>query len=151
MAGRGPAGKDRHTRKRNDPEVRELVADGRLRGPALPKGVLPDGEEWHPQTVALWDSLRRFPLLTNEPGPGWQFLLDTALMHHAMWMKGRWDFAAEVRLRLAKYGVTPEDRQRLKVKIVVPAADADPHRGSVDSDPKVTDIRSRRDRLTDAS
>lgn len=51
----------------------------------------------------------------------WSFLLDTALMHHAMWSKGQWTLAAEVRLRVAKYGATPEDRARLRMVF----ADAD--------------------------
>jgi hypothetical protein len=51
----------------------------------------------------------------------WSFLLDTALMHHAMWSKGQWTLAAEVRLRVAKFGATPEDRARLRITF----ADAD--------------------------
>ena len=121
MAGRGPAPKASRARKRDEPETTVLVADGDLRGPDLPAGVLPDGADWHPQTRALWDALRRNPLLADEPDLGWQFLIDTALMHHTMWEKGRWEFASEVRLRVAKYGATPEDRLRLKVKIATPA------------------------------
>ncbi|HEY9369747.1 hypothetical protein [Streptomyces sp.] len=51
----------------------------------------------------------------------WYFLLDTALMHTTMWSKGQWTLAAEVRLRVAKYGATPEDRARLRMQF----ADAD--------------------------
>ena len=51
----------------------------------------------------------------------WDFLLDTALMHHAMWSKSQWTLAAEVRLRVAKFGATPEDRARLRMQF----ADAD--------------------------
>lgn len=120
MGGRGPAPKAARARKRDEPELTQLVDDGGLRGPELPEGVLPDGDEWHPQTLALWDALRRNPLLADEPDLGWQFLIDTALMHHTMWQKGRWEFASEVRLRVAKYGATPEDRLRLKVKILTP-------------------------------
>lgn len=120
MAGRGPAPKAARARKRDEPEVAVLVDEGVLHGPELPEGVLPDGAAWHPQTQALWDALRRNPLLAEEPDLGWQFLIDTALMHHTMWEKGRWEFASEVRLRVAKYGATPEDRLRLKVKITTP-------------------------------
>mgnify|MGYP007024625023 FL=1 len=42
-------------------------------------------------------------------------------MHTAMWAKGQWTLAAEVRLRVAKYGATPEDRARLRMNF----ADAD--------------------------
>jgi hypothetical protein len=51
----------------------------------------------------------------------WDYLLDTALMHHALWSKGQWTLAAELRLRVAKFGATPEDRARLRMGF----ADAD--------------------------
>lgn len=122
MAGRGPAPAAAKRRRNKDPEpVTVVAAADQPRGPELPEGVLPDGDDWHPQTRALWDALRRNPLLVDEPELGWQFLIDTALMHHTMWSKGRWEFASEVRLRVAKYGATPEDRMRLKVKIAVPS------------------------------
>jgi hypothetical protein len=38
-----------------------------------------------------------------------------------MWSKGQWTLAAEVRLRVAKFGATPEDRARLRMVF----ADAD--------------------------
>ncbi|WP_382307301.1 hypothetical protein [Herbiconiux sp. UC225_62] len=50
-------------------------------------------------------------------GPDWDFLLDTALMHHHMWTTGSFEQAAEVRLRVQKFGATPEDRSRLRVEI----------------------------------
>jgi hypothetical protein len=149
MAGVGRAPSETRSRKRDaDRREKEMTAvedTGELHGPALPEGVLPDDEPWHPQTLALWDSLRRSPLLANEPSLGWQFLIDTALMHHTMWTKGRWEFASEVRLRVAKFGATPEDRMRLKVKVEPPKkVSAEPLQESAE----VTDIRSRRSRLT---
>lgn len=147
MAGHGPAPKVTRSRKRDaerrDAEVAEIIDDGQLHGPPLPDGVLPDGQAWHPQTVALWDALRRSPLLADEPPLGWQFLIDTALMHTVMWSKGRWEFASEVRLRVAKFGATLEDRQRLRLKVTKPE-DATP--AAVQS--AVTNIASRRARLT---
>ena len=126
MPGAGPAGKQNRSRAR-DNEVRDTVkSDGRLGGWALPEGVLGvDAKtgaqiEWHPQTVAWWDAWRASPQGTRMvTEPDWQFLLDTALMHHSMWANQRWDFAAEVRLRAAKFGATPEDRMRLKFEIAV--------------------------------
>jgi hypothetical protein len=120
-----------------------VVDTGKFYGSPLPEGVLPAGEEWHPQTLALWEALRRSPLLADEPPLGWQFLIDTALMHHTMWTKGRWEFASEVRLRVSKFGATPEDRMRLKVKVTKPGEAAQPARPGA-----VTDIASRRARLT---
>lgn len=147
MAGRGPAPKAKRSRDRDTPELAELAVEDVLYGGPLPEGVLPDGESWHPQTVQFWDSLRRFPLLKNEPEIGWQFLIDTALMHHTMWTKGRWEFASELRLRVAKYGATPEDRMRLKIKVEAPTRGVE-SATAPNGAPKVTDISSRRSRLT---
>ncbi|EFE65765.1 conserved hypothetical protein [Streptomyces viridosporus ATCC 14672] len=95
--------------------------DGELRGPLLPEGVLPDDEDWHPRTRQWWETWRRSAQAQVFIETDWDFLLDTALLHHVMWTKGRWEFASEVRLRAAKYGATPEDRMRLKLKIETPA------------------------------
>jgi hypothetical protein len=51
----------------------------------------------------------------------WAFLLDAALMHHTAWTKGKWEFLSEVRMRSAKFGATPEDRARLKLKVDDPS------------------------------
>lgn len=150
MAGRGPAPKAVRSRSndtaRRNAEVTEVEYDGELYGPELPEGVLPDGADWHPRTKALWEAFRRLPLLRNELDIGWEFLLDTALMHHTMWSKGRWEFASEVRLRLAKFGATPEDRQRLKIKVTTPADET--KRPAAAAPGSVSDIASRRARLS---
>jgi hypothetical protein len=82
-------------------------------------------------------------LLADEPALGWQFLVDTARMHHVMWSRGRWDYAGEIRLRVAKVGATPEDRMRLKVKVTKPGGEDGPAPRA-----GVTDMTSRRDRLS---
>ena len=148
MAGRGPAPKGRNARERDTPTFDELADGGEVYGDPLPAGVLPDGEEWHPQTVKWWESIRRFPLLRDEPEIGWQFLVDTALMHHTMWTKGRWEFASELRLRVAKYGATPEDRMRLKIKVATPPSEPAAAPTAPSDGDKVTSITSRRSRLT---
>lgn len=125
MAGRGFAPKETRSRARDakarDAELRRVEDDGELRGPLLPEGVLPDDEDWHPRTRQWWETWRRSPQAQMFIETDWDFLLDTALLHHVMWTKGRWEFASEVRLRAAKYGATPEDRMRLKLKIETPA------------------------------
>ncbi len=148
MAGRGPAPKGHNSRKRDEPVLRDVVNDGTTYGMPLPNpdGILPSGEEWHIQTLRFWDALRHSPLMKDEDDLSWSFLIDTALMHHTMWTKGRWDFAAELRLRLSKFGVTPDDRMRLKIKVV----DKPGSRGGNQvrtGDGSVTDITSRRSRL----
>ncbi|MFD5161060.1 hypothetical protein ACFWMJ_23775 [Streptomyces hawaiiensis] len=153
MAGRGPAPKDPSKRRRRNTAEPETVVtpDDELRGPELPEGVLGADEdtgevvEWHPRTVAWWNSWRTSPMAQTFVDTDWDFLIDTALMHHTMWAKGRWEFASEVRLRAAKFGATPEDRARLKLKVDNPTTG--PQRSAQRPD-GVTDINSRRARLT---
>ncbi|WP_079086144.1 hypothetical protein [Streptomyces silvensis] len=153
MAGRGPAPKDpakRRRRNASDPET-VVTPDDELRGPELPSGVLGVDEdtgevvEWHSMTQLWWDSWRTSAQAQTFTATDWLFLIDTALMHHTMWARGRWEFASEVRLRAAKFGATPEDRARLKLKV------DDPTNGPqrpVQRPDGVTDINSRRARLT---
>jgi hypothetical protein len=128
MAGHGPApSKTREQRVRPGKDVREtttVAADEQLRGPALPDDAIP--EPWHPRTLAWWDTWRRSPQAQTFTETDWDFLLDTALMHHTMWLKGRWEFASELRLRAAKFGATPEDRARLRMQVTPIAASPQP-------------------------
>ncbi|PXY25346.1 hypothetical protein BAY59_24335 [Prauserella coralliicola] len=122
MAGRGPAPKDPAKRRRRnaDPVAQsEISPDGELRGPDLPD-VLGEDEEWHPQTRRWWNTWRKSAQAQTFLDTDWDFLVDTALMHHTMWSKGRWEFAAELRLRAAKFGATPEDRARLRMQVTEP-------------------------------
>lgn len=134
MAGQGPAPKDPATRRRrNAPPVPTtvVVADDELRGPYLPDGVLPAGEAWHQRTRDWWATWRRSAQAQTFGATDWDFLLDTALMHHTMWSKGRWEFAGELRLRVAKFGATPEDRARLRMQV----QGAEPPKPAEDSTP----------------
>ncbi|MFF1400227.1 hypothetical protein ACFVZD_41465 [Streptomyces sp. NPDC058287] len=151
MAGRGPAPKDptkRRRRNAGEPET-VITPDDELRGPELPAGVLGDEDgvevDWHPMTKLWWDSWRSSPQAQTFVQTDWLFLIDTALMHHTMWAKGRWEFASEVRLRAAKFGATPEDRARLKLKVDDPATRPQAPAQRADN---VSDINSRRARLT---
>lgn len=147
MAGRGPAPKDpdKRVRRNKDPEPTSTVGSRpRLRGPALPSGVLPDNEKWHKVTIAWWKTWRESPQAELFLATDWDFLLDTALMHHVMWSKGRWEFAAEIRLRAAKFGATADDRQRLKMKVETPPAKLT----TAVTPSNVTSITARRKRLT---
>lgn len=149
MAGKGPAPKDPSTRRRKNADPKptdQLANDGRTRGPQLPKGVLPDAEDWHERTKLWWATWRKSPQAQLFTATDWDFLLDTALMHHVMWSKGRWEFAAEIRLRVGKFGATGEDRLRLRMEIDQPGrAKSSPAKAA--SDATVTDIRSRRGKL----
>lgn len=124
MPGRGPARTGKAVRRNKGPETHTISAPkgNKKYGWQLPKDVLTDKDgdivPWHPMTIKWWESWRRSPQATRMlTEPDWHFLLDTALMHHMMWQNGRWDFASEVRLRVAKFGATPEDRLRLHLEI----------------------------------
>jgi hypothetical protein len=115
MAGRGPAPKpaDRRARANKDPIAATKLRVRPVRAPALPSDV-----DWHPRTRAWWRMWKSSPQSASFTATDWSFLLDTALMHHAMWSKSQWTLAAEVRLRVAKFGATPEDRARLRMVFV---------------------------------
>jgi hypothetical protein len=114
MPGRGPAPKAVRSRPndtaRRQAEMTKVAQDGALRGPDLPE------YDWHPRTLAWWDTWRRSPLAQEFGQTDWDFLIDTAFLHSQMW-GGEVRLAGEVRLRAAKFGATPEDRLRLKVQV----------------------------------
>jgi hypothetical protein len=118
MAGQGPAPKDpsRRARGNADPHPTTRIQFVHAEQPPLPEGI-----DWHERTRAWWAIWKDAPQAEHFMATDWDFLMDTALMHHAMWSKGQWTLAAEVRLRVAKYGATPEDRARLRMHF----ADAD--------------------------
>lgn len=81
--------------------------------------------------------------------PDWDFLLDTALMHHWMWTRGNFELAAEVRQRVQQFGATPEARQRLRVDVTVDRPT--PTESEVEDDEvatNVSSIDSRRQRIS---
>lgn len=114
MAGRGPAPKLQRARetdtKRRASELRRLSPDDQVRGPELPEG------DWSSRTLRWWDTWRRSPQAQTFTDTDWDFLEDTAFLHDAM-CKGDTGLAAELRIRVAKFGATPEDRMRLKIAI----------------------------------
>lgn len=127
MGRRGPMPAETHTRARNDHKTIKLIADGKMRGSTLPKLLDQKGnvEAWHPVTVKWWNHWRRSPQAVRmQTGPDWDFLLDTALMHHEMWKHRKWELAAEIRLRVQKFGATPEDRSRLRIEVGTAMPDA---------------------------
>lgn len=113
MAGKGPAPKPASERRRRnaDPIPTQVVAaDGVVRGPELPKGY-----DWHMQTIKWWQTWRISPMALTFTQTDWDFLLDTAVLHSAHW-SGE-NTAAELRIRVAKFGATPEDRLRLRLQV----------------------------------
>lgn len=152
MAGRGPA-QGAHTRDRSGVDRVLLVADGKTRGFPLPKGFVVDpktGEnvDWHPATMRWWNHWRKSPQSTRMlTQPDWDFLLDTALIHHWMWSKGDFERAGEVRLRVQQFGATPEARQRLRVDVTIDRPDPTEAPAEAEQTSNVSSLDDRRARL----
>jgi hypothetical protein len=113
---RGPAPKDPEKRRRRniDPIPTTVLVDdpdGEIRGPELPGGI-----DWPVVTLAWWETWRRSPQAQAFTETDWDFMVDTALLHARFWA-GDEKVAGELRLRVAKFGATPEDRLRLRMQI----------------------------------
>lgn len=123
MAGRGPRPKpaDRRARTNKDPVPTRIVEASALEPAELPMDLLPDGEEWHPATLRWWARWCESPLAQNLPAVDWSELEACAVLHHEFMRKRSFTLGSELRLRMAKWGATPEDRARLRITI----ADAD--------------------------
>lgn len=138
MAGRGPAPKPRERRARGARSEPTGVTVVRFVLGEQPP--LPDWVDWPTRTVEWWEMWRESPLSEHFTASDWEFLLDTALLHAAVWGGGNLDRLAELRLRVAKFGATPEDRARLRIQF----ADADERDGG---QPRARGSRERRGAL----
>lgn len=143
MAGRGPAPKDpsRRARTNRDPVPLRIVHADPVPQPELPTfEVEVDGElvefRWPARTREWWQMWRDSPLSADFTSTDWSELLDTAVLHARFW-RGDHKLAGELRLRVAKFGATPEDRARLRITF----AQADE---AEDKGPARTSSRSRR-------
>lgn len=143
MAGRGPAPKESDrlaSRSRKKQRVGELrvVEIEPTEQPPLPENV-----EWHPLTHDWWAMWGESPLSDDFTDTDWSELMQAAILHTRLW-SGNTSVAAELRLRVAKYGATPEDRARLRIQFAA-ADEADEKRAK----PKPSS-RQRRGPLTSA-
>lgn len=131
MAGRGPAPKDprRRARSNADSVASTTIKFERGEQPELPDfevqvsdggDILTESFAWPARTRAWWKMWADSPLTEHFMATDWEFLLDTARLHAAFW-SGDLKSGAELRLRVAKFGATPEDRARLRIQF----ADAD--------------------------
>jgi len=147
MAGRGPAPKNPAARRRRNSDpipTQVLEEDEDVRGPELP-----DEFEWPAATRRWWETWRRSAQAQTFTATDWAFLVDTALLHAAFW-SGESSVGAELRLRVAKFGATPEDRARLRMRI----GDAEPRPAAAGKGkpvpPNVARLADRRKRLSGA-
>lgn len=121
MAGLGPAPKDpgRRARRNKDPIPLKVVAYEPVEQPDLPSfEVESDGDltmfVWPARTQEWWAMWGSSPLAADFTATDWSELLDTAVIHARFW-RGQVSLAGELRLRVAKFGATPEDRARLRI------------------------------------
>ena len=110
MPGRGRAPKDpsKRARANADPIPATLLREDRCPAPRLPAGYGPEVRRW-------WRTWVASPQAEHFTSTDWQFLLDT-LPIVAAFYGGDLKQAAELRLRVAKFGATPEDRARLRMQ-----------------------------------
>lgn len=121
MAGRGPAPKDpgRRARTNKDSVPLRVITAEPVAQPELPDFEIEvDGElvefVWPARTREWWRMWRDSPLSREFTSTDWSELLDTAVLHARFW-RGDVKLAPELRLRVAKFGATPEDRARLRI------------------------------------
>lgn len=140
MAGPGRAPKDTLSRP-NDQARREaastkVTADGVRRGPDLPAEVA-----WPAPTLAWWENLRTSPMAQAWITADWDTLLETALLHKALW-EGDLKVAAELRLRMSQFGTNPESRLRLRLIIDHEAEQASRAPAPISSDRRARLLRA---------
>lgn len=143
MAGRGPAPKsgDRRARRNSDATPTTI-----LRFEEAEQPDLPDGFPWPDATLEWWEMWRDSPQAEHFGSTDWSFLLDTAILHANLWGNGDTTVLAELRIRVAKFGATPEDRARLRMQFAE-ADEADsrrpePSRSSARERAKVVTLKS---------
>ena len=115
MAGRGPQPKDpsRKAGHSKDSHAQTILRFELAEPPDLPPH--PGEEEWPQRTRDWWEMWVASPQADTFSSTDWDFLLDTALLHARLW-RGEVTAAPELRLRVAKFGATPEDRARLRMQ-----------------------------------
>ncbi|MFC9432694.1 hypothetical protein [Nocardia sp. NPDC057030] len=126
MPGRGPAPKDpnRRARANKDPIPLRVIHAEPAPQPELPEfdlqievdnKIVGKRFTWAPRTREWWQMWGESPLSADFTSTDWSELLDTAIIHSRFW-NGAVNLAAELRLRVAKFGATPEDRARLRIQ-----------------------------------
>ena len=78
---------------------------------------LPEGFEWHPQTLAWWRDIFNSPMVAEYDTSDVHGLLILAVLVNEFWLKPHWTTAAEIRLQGQRFGLSPIDRRRLQWEI----------------------------------
>jgi hypothetical protein len=109
-------------RRNVDPIAMRVMTPQAVTQPKLPPRYVVVGKErvrraWPKPTRDWWQMWADSPLSDEFTATDWSELAATALLHAAV-MDGCLKYAAELRLRVAKFGATPEDRARLRITFV---------------------------------
>lgn len=154
VAGRGPAPKPKGSRARRnkEPQILRIITAQPVEQPSLPvieQVVLDENGKprkkrftWPTVTRRWWKMWGESPLSAEYTETDWSFLLDTAYLHALYW-KGDFRVAGELRLRVAKFGATPEDRARLRIQFAV-ADNLEDDADTADGDAAPVSARARR-------
>jgi hypothetical protein len=118
VAGRGPAPKPADRRARTNRSDTPVTV---LRFEPGKQPSLPDDFPWPDRTRNWWAAWQRSPYAEHIDEMGWHELLAAALLHADVWGNYNLDRLPELRIRVAKFGITMEDRARLRIQF----ADAD--------------------------
>lgn len=114
---------DEQRARRNKVAPMKVILAEPTAQPPLPESM-PGGEPWPSQTLDWWVMWAESPLSAEYTATDWSYLLDTAISHGQLW-SGDSKAAAELRLRMERFGATPADRARLRITFAqADAADA---------------------------
>lgn len=116
MAGKGPPPKDpeKRARRNAEPVPTRRLKFVKAKQPPLP-ARMPDGHAWPARTRGWWKHWGADGRTERFSALEWDYLLDTAVLHGRLW-RGETAVAAELRLRMAKFGTTTDDMQRLRLR-----------------------------------
>lgn len=116
------ARKDPSQRARRNAENRpfRIIEHVRVEQPALPNGFPYEGRriKWPQITREWWDHWNDTTLNDGFTVHDWDYLMDTAVVHAKHWLGLDSKAGTELIRRLAKFGVTPDDRARLRIVMV---------------------------------
>jgi hypothetical protein len=124
---RGPSPKDMGTKAGHSGKQQPFRIVGL---PAVPQPPLPeyfrcfDGErtrkiKYPPETIEWWSHWETSPLNDGFSTHDWDYLKEISVIHAKFWLDIEFSkMASELRQRMAKFGVTPEDRAKLRIVTV---------------------------------
>jgi hypothetical protein len=124
-----PKDPSRRARRNKDPRATLVLDFVHGEQPALPDSI-----NWHEQTYVWWHMWGRSPMAETFTELDWVGLAEAAIFHTALW-NGNLTAGPELRLRVQKYGMTPEDRARLRI-VFADADEKDSKRGTAGHQPK---------------